>query len=126
MTAVWPVSLPTVWLSDGYGERPVMPRASFQADVGPPIERPKGTYRMHEIRCSMLMTPDQFDDFEAFVFDDLAQGSLPFDGPHPRLGGTSRMKIKADDAPYSMEVFRTFDLNGQNCLVSMTLLVLGA
>lgn len=127
MTAVWPATLPTFFLADGYGEAPIMPRASFPPDVGPPIERPKGTYRSREIRCATIMTPGQLEDFEEFVFDDLGQACLPFDGPHPRgTGDTVRLKIKAEEKPYTIEMHGTFDSSGQNVLVSMTLLVLGA
>jgi hypothetical protein len=119
MTATYPGTLPEFVVASGYNEQPQMPKASFTADVGPPIERPKGTFKMREIASSAIMIDAELAIFEAFVWDDLAQGSLPFMGNHPRLGTTVKLKLKGDQ-PYSIARY------GVDWQVSATLLVLGA
>ena len=118
MTAFWPASLPQYVLQDGWSETPLMPRASFETDVGSPIERPRGTYRMSEMPCVMQMTAAQLDLFEDFVQNDLGRGSLAYYGFHPRKQTQALLKITGDK-PYSITSI------GAHFEVSFTLRALG-
>lgn len=119
MTAIWPSSLPQYVLRDGWTETPLMPRASFDTDVGSPIERPRGTYQMSEMPCVMMMTAPQLDLFEDFVQNDLGRGNLPYYGFHPRKQTQALLKI-IGDKPYSL---RSIGLQFE---VSFTLRALGS
>lgn len=127
MTPRWPATLPDFILVDGYSERPVMSRASFQSDVGPPIERPRGSYRMRECQCQTFMTAQQLALFEDWVFDDLGQGALPFLGSHPRTGEQVTLKLQADQSGqvYNLSPRGSFTNGQRDFTVSFTLLVLG-
>lgn len=114
---VWPSSLPEYVQRAGYSESPAMPKASFAADAGPPLERPKGTMRMTTLSCSMRMTAQQLETFEQFVYRDLARGTLPVQMPHPR----TREQVKArftGDKPY-----RIAPTGGNTWIVSFDILV---
>ena len=128
MTARWPGTLPDFILVDGYGERPLMPRASFPTDVGPPIERPRGTYRMRECACQTILNAKQIETFEEWVIRDLGQGVVPFIGNHPRTGKQVTMKFRADEngQVYSLAPRGSFTAGERDYTVSFTLLVLGA
>lgn len=115
----WPATLPQDVLRRGYSETPRMVKATFESDTGPPIERPKGTIKLTKIPVSMIMTSTQLSTFEDFVFDDLAQGSLSFTFPHPRLGQNCTAKITGDE-PYQVA-----EIGADVWTVSFELLVIG-
>lgn len=94
MTAIWPSSLPEYVLFDGYGEQPRMANAAFESDVGPPIERPRGTVALTDISMTMVMSDEQLETFEDFVFTDLAQATADFMVTHPRRRVQVRVRIK--------------------------------
>lgn len=99
--ARWPGSLPEYVLVDGYGEAPRLPKVSFQSDIGPSIDRRKGTMAMKEINCAMIMDDAQIDTFERFVRVDLGHATGVFYGPHPRTREAVRLKL-GGDRPYSI------------------------
>ena len=108
-------------------ERPVYPRNSYQTDVGPPIERRKGTYRMREIEAEAYLTPMQVDILEQFVWNELKGGVLPFLISHPRTGAPVTAKLKDNDgSPYTLSRNGARGGGGLKIVASMTLTVLGA
>lgn len=119
MTASWPSTLPDAPLFDGYSEQPRMARATFESDVGPPIQRPRGTIRLNEIGCAMVMTSEQLGTFEDFVFADLGQATLPFLIDHPRLEDEVKVRL-IGEPPYSTDL-----LAPGYWRVSFTMLVIG-
>lgn len=116
---LWPASLPDYVLPENYDERPRWSKASFPSDVGPNIERPRGTLRMSEVVCSTVMSGEQVETFESFVFGDIAQATLPFLIMHPRRRRQVTAKI-VGDPPY-----RLAELGPDNWGVSFNLLVIG-
>lgn len=80
----WPVSLPAFVMRPGYSEKPGDTTMETPMDSGATKTRRKGTADIRRFTTAMQMTAAQFDDFEGFWRDDLAQGSLPFDWVHPR------------------------------------------
>lgn len=93
MTAIWPASLPQYVLSGDYGEAPRMAAVSFDSDTGPAIDRPKGTVKLTDIACSVVMTDEQLGTFEDFVHTDLGQATQPFYARHPRKGEQAKVKL---------------------------------
>lgn len=116
---IWPTSLPDYVLPDNYGEQPRWSKASFPSDVGPSIDRPRGTLRMSEVSCSTVMSLAQVETFETFVFEDIAQATLPFLITHPRRDIQVTAKI-VGDPPY-----RLAEIGPDNWSVSFQLLVIG-
>jgi hypothetical protein len=92
----WPSSLPDYVLTDGYGEQPVAQKASFQSEVGPPIERARGTMRIIRLDATWLMSAEQVTQFENFVIDTLSQGTADFFWTRPRTGEVKTAHIVSD------------------------------
>lgn len=81
---VWPPTLPTYVLEQGYEENLPDNNLESQVDSGVPKIRPRYTALMQMFKYTVLMDADQSDTFEAFFNTTLATGSLPFDWVHPR------------------------------------------
>lgn len=94
MTALWPSSLPDIVSAEGYSEAPRMTNVAFESDSGPPIERPKGTVSLVDISARMLMTDEQVETFEGFIFNDLGQATGDFLFTHPRRKMQVRGRVK--------------------------------
>lgn len=121
MAIAWPATLPARVRRPGHSETPRLPRSSFEADAGPPIERRKGTVRMAELDCTMIMTTAQVAIFEAFVFDTLVGGVLPFTFLHPRKQSVVTVRLAdVDGEPWSVR-----PLSGVEWDVSFKLRVVG-
>lgn len=93
---LWPDSLPRYPLRAGYGERSAMRVVTFEADSGPPIERPRSTLRLSSVTFGFVMTSDQVRIFEDWVADDLGSGTLPFLMEHPRRQEQVKMRMTGD------------------------------
>lgn len=119
MTAVWPASLPEYVLREGFNEQPLMKRATFESDTGPPIERPKGTVRLARLAVTMWMNTEQLATFEDFVFTDLRQATLSFFILHPRR--REQVKVKIDGEP----PYQIAEGGHERWDVSFSLLVIG-
>lgn len=99
---LWPPSLPQDPLFNSYSETVRMPKVVFESDSGAPIERPKTSLRMSEVRCSMDMTSEQLRAFEDFVFYDLAKATRAFFINHPRLAEQVKVRLVGEE-PYSFK-----------------------
>lgn len=117
MTALWPNSLPQSPLVDGYSEIIKRPKVSFSPDVGPPIQRRKGTVKLSSISINMVMTSAQVEQFEAFHDDTLSGGALPFLFSHPRTENQITAWIPGD------EPFQVNSISPSHWTVSFVLLV---
>lgn len=83
---VWPATLPTRVLVDGYAERPADVVLRSKTDTGPGKARRRSTAARRPIKCTIAVDGVQLDDLEAFFDDTLKGGSIPFDWVHPRTG----------------------------------------
>lgn len=79
MTAIpWLSSLPQAPLYDGQQETLGDNKASFQPDVGDPIERQRYTAASEALAWSFMMTAQQYRNFRAYYAAALKHGALPF------------------------------------------------
>lgn len=90
----WPASLPQLPWTQGFNGGPVDSRASFDTEVGPPIDRPRTTalVRAYDARFGNLRAA-QLATLDAFLVTELAQGSLPFAWRDPIFGDVARWKV---------------------------------
>jgi hypothetical protein len=94
MSAIyWPSSLPAFINRSGHSEEPQEQKASFDSEIGPPIERATGTMRILRLAVEWDMSADQLALFEDFVLGDLAQASLPFFWTRPRTGAVVTARL---------------------------------
>lgn len=101
----WPAILPQAPLLQGLSGGPQDVRASFQPEIGPPIERPRTTAEIEIWNMPLPpMTGAQYATFEAFWRDTLAMGTLPFVWKHPVTGAVGRWKIMAGQPAYAVDV----------------------
>jgi len=98
MTAVWPDTLPTKMLRDGFGGGMGDGRLRTQTDTGPGKTRNRFSAVVQPVSGTMRMTEDQRAILEAFVRDDLDGGTLGFEFPAQWGSGTWIVQI-ADDMP---------------------------
>lgn len=93
-TPVWPANLPQKPLLDSFTHAPQENKVSFQPDVGPPIERRRGTAKMHEYKVEFPpINAEELAVFETWFEDDLADGVLHYLWAHPVTGVTYKWKI---------------------------------
>jgi hypothetical protein len=100
-TYTWPSSLPTSPLVGSYSGKPVMPKASFESDAGPPIARPKSTLKMVEHTLALMLTDEELSTLEDFVFWTLSHASANFHFLHPRTNEQILVRLVGDQ-PYEV------------------------
>lgn len=93
---VWPPSLPTLPLSEGYEEN--IPDNTLRTSMGqgPAKVRPKGAPLPTAFSAGFLLTTEQVATFQAFVEDGLRRGALRFEWAHPRTGAAIESRIVGD------------------------------
>jgi len=91
----WPTSLPQKPLIDGY--KRVVPNNLIRSsmDTGSDKVRKRGRFKPQEISASYVLTAAQRNTLEAFVHDNIAEGAICFNWPHPELNRLVRARLKA-------------------------------
>ena len=100
---IWPQTLPQASLVNGYEETPRSNAAVFKPEVGDEISRRRSTVRVTEIRCSFIMTKEQFADFESFFRHELSDGIRPFRMPDHLRGGDAVVRFSLSSQPYRIQ-----------------------
>ena len=90
---VWPASLPQKVMIAGYQEQ--MPQDIVESvnDQGPTNKRPRSTAAVRDLSVQISCDDAQFETFETFFLETLAQGVLPFDWVHPRTQQDTTFRI---------------------------------
>lgn len=103
MTDVWPATLPQTPLVDQWVGGPQRNKVSFKPEIGPTIDRRRGTSALHIYQATFApLTEAQFVIFETFFHTTLKDGLLPFDWADPISGTTKRWKFGDEDPPYQI------------------------
>ena len=78
-TAVWPTTLPAKPLSSNVTYKAQDNKVSFQPDIGPSIDRQRGTAKAYEYDVKYAaLSATQVGYFETFFHTTLASGTLHF------------------------------------------------
>jgi hypothetical protein len=83
MAAAWPASLPQCPILNAFSEQRQRNVRSFNPDVGPPKMGRRSTAVGVKTNTAWRMTNAQVITFNTFYETTLADGTLPFDWPHP-------------------------------------------
>lgn len=101
---VWPLTLPDVFLVDGFQESPPDILIRTKTDAGPSKVRPRYTTGPRAMTGTVSMTKAQLGSFDTFYRDTCRGGELPFDWSDPRQGAgtpaTFRF-LKVEYSPHS-------------------------
>lgn len=81
--AVWPPTLPSYVLEQGYQENLPDNNIESSVEAGAAKVRPRFTAKFQKITCTVQMDPTQSATFRDFFNTTLLMGSLPFDWVHP-------------------------------------------
>lgn len=95
MSIEWPSSLPQYFLRAGFSHSRPNNLISTQMDRGPAKVRRRNLAGVGKMSGSMVMTLDQWNDFENFIDNTLAGGVLSFLFPDP-LNPGSYLTVKFD------------------------------
>ena len=88
MTAAWPGTVNQYMRRNNYSEAPEANKASFQPEVGPPIERRRSSISTVLIVGEGRGTRTEWDNLVTFYRTTLLDGALPFTRTNPDTGGT--------------------------------------
>jgi len=93
-TATWPSTLPSRPLSSSITWTAQDNRVSFEPDVGPPIDRQRGTAKTYDFDVKFpAITAAQVGYFETFFHTTLASGALHYLWADPVSGTSAKWKI---------------------------------
>lgn len=84
----WPGTLPQCTQHNGYVETKDDGILRTSTDIGPQKRRKRTNAVVTNLSVSWVMTAAQLATLESFFQSTIQAGSLAFDFPHPRLGGT--------------------------------------
>lgn len=93
--AVWPASLPSSLLANGYSRQKGDQTIRTQMDAGPAKVRRRFSAAPTEVSGSMIVTMAQIGTLQDFFDQTLAGGSLPFDWADPVDGAVVSWRFTA-------------------------------
>lgn len=93
MTAAWPGTVNQIVNPDSFSEAPEQNKASFQPEVGPPIERRRTSISSDVFAFTQWYTSAEYDDLVDFYRTTLIDGVLTFTRNHPRTGVSATFKF---------------------------------
>lgn len=100
---VWPATLPQKPFANKWTGSPQRNKASFQPEIGPSIDRRRGSSFTHVFQAGFDFTSNAMvATFIAWFEDDLYDGTLPFEWDDPLDGLTYLWKFTSDDPPYTI------------------------
>lgn len=99
MPATWPETLPHCPPLGGDSEQMADGRRVSSTDTGPGKVWRRSSAMARPLTITLRMSRDQLNDFEEFVHDDLADGSLPFQFPALRGEGEWLVRIRPGEMP---------------------------
>ena len=87
MAVAWPSGVPTRAVPGGVQVQAADQLAAFEADVGPPITRPRSTMALDAYRVTFAVwSASQYTTFRNWLSNDLAGGGLEFALDDPITG----------------------------------------
>ena len=104
----WPTSLPQVPLFNGYKRQLPNNLIRSSMDTGGDKVRKRGRNKPESVSATYVLDNSQRKTLEDFVHDNLAEGAICFNWPHPELNKLVRARIKAgNDGLFSIEPYST-------------------
>lgn len=103
----WPTTLPQVPQFNGYKRSLPNNLIRSSMDTGSDKVRKRGRFKPEVVSATYLLDNAQKTTLENFVHDNLAEGAICFNWPHPELNKLVRARLKAgnngifDIQPYS-------------------------
>jgi len=101
--AVWPVTLPSYVLENGYNEQFPKNIVETEMESGAPKVRRRFTKVFRRFNCAMTMTAAQAATFETFYFTTCSSGAESFDWVHPRT--RAAMTLRFSGSPPSFQPY---------------------
>jgi hypothetical protein len=99
MPEIWPSTLPQGFLENDYTEAVANNVVRSQMDYGPAKVRRRTSSNPRPVSGSMVMTSTQLAALETFVNTTTLGGSLPFNFPAQRGGGTWLVRFANEGLP---------------------------
>lgn len=96
---VWPISLPSKPLEDGFDETLPFEGVRSSIDGLPLVQRQQSQASTRPLSLTAQMTNAQVDIFQAFFRSTLGFGALRFDWTHPRTGATATFRFIPKQPP---------------------------
>lgn len=97
MAILWPATLPTKPLQEGYSEQMPDMRLKSSMDKGPGKLRRKSAALPWPMDVRMLLSGEQVEYLTTFVDDTLQGGTLRFSFTHPRTG--AEVEVRFNEMP---------------------------
>lgn len=93
MAVAWPGSVNQLVYRNGYSQSPERNVATFQPQVGPPIQRRRSSISTDVVTCVGRGTPTEWAALEAFYRNTLHDGVDQFTRNDPLTGAANRLCI---------------------------------
>lgn len=93
----WPATLPLQPLVDGYEETWFSQTEFKTPDSGAPIVRRKQALSMRAFRVKFVLTEEQVNILDNFIYKTLEGGALRFEFTHPRTKESVEMSFYGKD-----------------------------
>ncbi len=100
MAVSWPAFLQDKLNQAGFSYVPQDNVLRSQTEVGPAKVRPRSTKRVDNLAATILITVDQFQDWDDFFTVDLANGTNQFVFNHPFTGVPTNFRFAK---PYKID-----------------------
>lgn len=101
MDVWWPDGIPACVMRNTAQGGPLDNRVSFEPELGPPIERPRGTAVVEVFDIELPpMSSAQVEIYETWFRSDIAFGAIPYVWRDPISDAVTRWKILKGDPTY--------------------------
>ena len=99
--AIWPLTLPQSPLISGYSESMPSTLLRSETETGPAKVRRRGNAKPVTVQATYIMSTEQMELFDTFVYKTVGGGAVCFDWPRPRFKSGDGRYVRARIVPSS-------------------------
>lgn len=119
--ATWPLTLPQSPLLSGYTETMPSTLLRSDTDTGPAKVRRRGNAKPVVVQASYILSTEQVELLDTFVYETIGGGARCFDWPRPRFKAQNGRYVRARLMPSSDGLYNRSVIDGTSDFWNVTL-----
>ena len=119
--AIWPLTLPQVPIISGYTESMPSNLLRSEMETGPAKVRRRGNAKPITIKAPYILSTEQMEFLDTFVYETIGGGAVCFDWPRPRFYSGDTRYVRARLVPASDSLYDRTTVDGTTDFWSVTL-----
>ena len=121
--AIWPLTLPQSPLVSGYTETMPSNLLRSETETGPVKVRRRGGAKPIVAQATYVLSSEQTDLLDTFVYGSIGGGAMCFDWPRPKFKKSEVSYVRARLVPTADGMYAKYAVDGSNDFWKVTLTI---